>query len=141
MGLTKPIGLSGLEWVEWVGVGRSGFEWVGVGRRISMMHGNEVLPLNHLTHSDPRNPLRPTQPTQISHPRLIGIYPDLTQFHLIEKENVISLVRNKLEDHFKEKFRKETGNSSKLNLYSSMRDDFKEGQYISDVKYRTYFYS
>ena len=26
-----------------------------------MMHGNEVLPLNHLTHS---NPLRPTQPTR-----------------------------------------------------------------------------
>ena len=75
--------------------------------------------------------------------RLIGIDPDLTQLHLIEKENVISLVRNKLEDHFKEKFRKETGNSSKLNLYSSMtmRDDFKEGQYISDVKYRTYFFS
>ena len=73
--------------------------------------------------------------------RLIGIDPGLTQLHLIEKENVISLVRNKLEDHFKEKFRKETGNSSKLNLYSSMRDDFKEGQYISDVKYRTYFSS
>ena len=72
---------------------------------------------------------------------LIGIDPDLTQLHLIEKENVISLVRNKLEDPFKEKFRKETGNSSKLNLYSSMRDDFKEGQYISDVKYRTYFSS
>ena len=32
--------------------------------------------------------------------RLIGIDPDLTQLHLIEKENVISVVRNKLEDHF-----------------------------------------
>ena len=57
------MGRSGL---EWVGVGRSGLEWVGVGRRISMMHGNEVLPLNHLTHSDPRNPLRPT-PTHATH--------------------------------------------------------------------------
>ena len=49
-----------------------------------MMHGNEVLRLNDLTHSDARNrlrptpthatnsdarnPLRPTRPTQISHP-------------------------------------------------------------------------
>ena len=41
--------------------------------------------------------------------RTIGIDPDLTQLHLIEKDNIISLVRNKLEDHFKEKFRKETG--------------------------------
>ena len=70
--------------------------------------------------------------------RLIGIDPDLTQLHLIEKENVGSLVKNKLEDHFNEKFRKETVNSSKLNLYSSMRDDFKEEQYISDVKYCKY---
>ena len=70
--------------------------------------------------------------------RLIGIDPDLTRLHLIEKENVVSLVKNKLEDHFKEKFTKETGNSSKLNLYSSMRDDFKEEQYISDVKYYKY---
>ena len=70
--------------------------------------------------------------------RLIGIDPDLTWLHLIEKESIISLVRNKLEDHFKEKFRKEIGNSSKLNLYSSMKDDFKEEQYISDVKYYKY---
>ena len=47
-------------------------------------------------------------------------------------------MRNKLEDHFKEKFRKETGNSSRLTLYSSMKDDFKEEQYISDVKYYKY---
>ena len=39
--------------------------------------------------------------------RLIGIDLDLTRLHLIEKENIKSLVRNKLEDHFKEKFRKE----------------------------------
>ena len=70
--------------------------------------------------------------------RLIAIDPDLTRLHLIEKENIISLVRNKLEDHFKEKFRKEIGNSSKLNLHSSMKDDFKEEQYISDVKYYKY---
>ena len=70
--------------------------------------------------------------------RLVGIDPDLTRFHLIEKENILSLVRNKLEDHFKEKFRKEIGNSSKLNLYISMKDDFKEEQYISDVKYYKY---
>ena len=60
--------------------------------------------------------------------RLIGIDPDLTRLHLIEKENIISLVTNKLANHFKEKFRKEIGNSSKLNLYSSMKDDFKEEQ-------------
>ena len=70
--------------------------------------------------------------------RLIVIDPDLTRLHLIEKENIISLVRNKLEDHFKQKFRKGTSNSSKLNLYSSMKDDFKEEQYISDVKYYKY---
>ena len=68
----------------------------------------------------------------------IGIDPDLTQMHLIEKDNIISLVRNKLEDHFKEKFRKEIGNSSRLTLYSSIKDDFKEEQYISDVKYYKY---
>ena len=70
--------------------------------------------------------------------RIIGIDPDLTQMHLIKKDNIISLVRNKLEDHFKEKFRKEVGNSSRLTLYSSIKDDFKEEQYISDVKYYKY---
>ena len=66
--------------------------------------------------------------------RIIGVDPDLTQLHLIEKDNIISLVRNKLEDHFKEKFRKEIGNLSRLTLYSSIKDDLKEEQYISDVK-------
>ena len=33
--------------------------------------------------------------------RIIGIDPDLTRLHLIEKDNIMSLVRNKLEDHFK----------------------------------------
>ena len=70
--------------------------------------------------------------------RIIGIDPDLTRLHLIEKDNIIPLVRNKLEDHFKEKFRKEIGNSSRLTLYSSKKDDFKEEQYISDVKYCKY---
>ena len=60
----------------------------------------------------------------------------MTRLHLMEKENIISLVRYKLEDHFKEKFRKEIGNSSKLN--SSVKDDFKEEKYISDVKYYKY---
>ena len=69
--------------------------------------------------------------------RLIDIDPDLARLHLIEKENIISLVRDKSEDHFKENFRKEIGNLSKLNLYSSMKDDFKEEQYINDVKYYT----
>ena len=70
--------------------------------------------------------------------RIIGIDPDLTRLHLIEKDNIISLVRNKSEDHFKEKFRKEIGNSSRLTLYSSIKDNFKEEQYISDVKYYKY---
>ena len=39
--------------------------------------------------------------------RIIGIDPHLTWVHLIEKDNIMSLGRNKLEDHFKEKFRKE----------------------------------
>ena len=52
--------------------------------------------------------------------RIIGIDPDLTRLHLIEKDNIIPLVRNKLEDHFDKKFRKEIGNSSRLTLYSSM---------------------
>ena len=60
---------------------------------------------------------------------LIGIDPDLTRLHLIETENM---------DHFKEIVRKEIGNSSKLNLYSSMKDDFKDKQYISDGKYYKY---
>ena len=47
-------------------------------------------------------------------------------------------MRNKLEDHFKEKFRQEIGNSSRLTFYSSIKDDFKEEQYISDVKYHKY---
>ena len=68
----------------------------------------------------------------------IGIDPDLTRLHLTEKDNIISPVRNKLEDHFKEKFRKEIGNSSRLTLYSSMKDDIKEEQYISDVIYYKY---
>ena len=70
--------------------------------------------------------------------RIIGIDSDLTRLHLMEKDNIISLVRNKLEDHFKEKFRKEINNSSRLTLYSSIKDDFKEEQYISDVKYYKY---
>ena len=70
--------------------------------------------------------------------RIIGIDSDLIRLHLIEKDNMISLVRNKLEDHFKEKFRKEIGNSSRLTSYSSMKDDFKEEQYITDVKYYKY---
>ena len=70
--------------------------------------------------------------------RIIGIDSDLTWLHLIEKNNIISLGRNKLEDHVKEKVRKEIGNSSRLTLYSSMKDDFKEEQYISDVKYHKY---
>ena len=71
--------------------------------------------------------------------RIRGIDPDLTWLHLIGKDTIISLVRNKLEDHFKEKFRKEIGNSSRLALYSSIKDDFKEEeQYVSDVKYYEY---
>ena len=35
--------------------------------------------------------------------RMIGIDPDLTRLHLIEKNNIISLVRNKLEDQFNKK--------------------------------------
>ena len=35
--------------------------------------------------------------------KIIGIEPDLTQLHLIEKDNIISLVRNKLEDFFQGK--------------------------------------
>ena len=70
--------------------------------------------------------------------RIIGIDPDLTLLHLIEKDDMISLVRNKLEDHFKKKFRKEIGSSSRLTLYSSIKDDFKEEQYINDVKYHKY---
>ena len=62
----------------------------------------------------------------------------MTRLRLIEKDNIISLVRNKLEYHFKEKFSKEIGNSSRLTLYSSIKDDFKEEQYISDVKYYKY---
>ena len=32
--------------------------------------------------------------------RIIGIDPGLTRLHFIEKNNIISLVKNKLEDHF-----------------------------------------
>ena len=66
--------------------------------------------------------------------RIICKDPDLARLHLIEKDNIISLpkvVRKKLEDQFKEKFRNEFGNSSR---FSSIKDDFKEEQYISDVK-------
>ena len=43
--------------------------------------------------------------------QIIGIDPDLHGcMHFIEKDNIISLVRNKLEDYFKEKCRKEIGN-------------------------------
>ena len=74
--------------------------------------------------------------------RIIGIDQDLTRLHLIEKDNIISLVRNNLEDHFKEEITlnsgKEIGNSSRLTLFSSIKDDFKEEQYISDVKYYKY---
>ena len=47
-------------------------------------------------------------------------------------------MRNKLEDYFKEKFRKEIGNSPRVTLYNSMKDEFKDEQYISDVKYYKY---
>ena len=70
--------------------------------------------------------------------RIIGIDPHLTRLHLIEKDNIISLVRNKLEDQSKKNSTNEIGNSSRLTLYSSMKDDFKEEQYISDVKYYKY---
>ena len=43
--------------------------------------------------------------------RIIGLDPDLTWLHLIEKDKIIFLVRNKLENHFKQKFGKEIGNS------------------------------
>ena len=33
--------------------------------------------------------------------RIIGTDPDLTRLHLIEKDNIMAFVRNKLEDHFK----------------------------------------
>ena len=58
--------------------------------------------------------------------KIIGIDPDLTRLHLTEKDNIIFLVKNKLEHLFKEKFRKEIRYSSRLTLYSNMRDDFKE---------------
>ena len=73
--------------------------------------------------------------TCVVHIRIIDIDPDLTRLHWIEKDNILSLVRNKLEDHFKEKFGREIGNSSRLTLNRSMNDDLKEKQYISDVKY------
>ena len=38
--------------------------------------------------------------------KIIGINPDLARLHLTEKYNIISLVRNKLEDYFKETFKK-----------------------------------
>ena len=47
-------------------------------------------------------------------------------------------MRYKLEDYFKEKSRKEIGNSSRLTLYGSMKDDFEEEQYISNVIYYKY---
>ena len=70
--------------------------------------------------------------------KIMGIDTDLTRLHLMEKDNIISLVRNKLDDYFKEKFRKEIRNSSRSTLYGSMKDDFKEEQYISVVKYYRY---
>ena len=70
--------------------------------------------------------------------KIIGIDPDLTQLHLMENDSIILLVKNKLEDYFKEKFRKEIGNSSRLTLYSSMKNGFEKEQCISDVKYYRY---
>ena len=90
--------------------------------------GNELIKLGLLVRECKREKKCLLQPV-LYILRLIGIDPDLTRLHLIETENI---------DHFKEIVRKEIGNSSKLNLYSSMKGDFKDKQYISDGKYYKY---
>ena len=69
---------------------------------------------------------------------LVGINPDMEQLHLISNGNVLSSVVDKLQNMFKEKFFNEIANSSKLILYSHVKEEFREEKYIHEVKYYKY---
>ena len=66
---------------------------------------------------------------------LAGINPDMEQLHLISNSNVLSSIVDKLQNMFKEKFFNEIANSSKLILYSHVKEEFREEKYIHEVKY------
>ena len=69
---------------------------------------------------------------------LVGINPDMEQLHLLLNNNVLSSIADKLQNMFKEKFFSEIANSTKLILYSHVREEFREEKYIHEVKYYKY---
>ena len=69
---------------------------------------------------------------------LVGINPDMEKLHLISNGNVPSSIVDKLQNMFKEKFFNEIANSSKLILYSHVKEEFREEKYIHEVKYYKY---
>ena len=50
----------------------------------------------------------------------------MEQLHLISNGNVLSSIIDKLQNMFKEKFFYEIANSSKLILYSHVKEEFRE---------------
>ena len=69
---------------------------------------------------------------------LVGINPDMEQLHLISNSNDLSSTVDKLQNVFEGKFFNEIANSSKLILYSHVKEDFREEKYIHEVKYYKY---
>ena len=57
---------------------------------------------------------------------LVGINPDMEQLHLISNGNVLSSIVDKLQNMFEEKFFNELANSSKLILYSHVKEELRE---------------
>ena len=66
---------------------------------------------------------------------LVGINPDMEQLHLLLNNSVPSSIIDKLQNMFKETFFNEIANSTKLILYSHVKEEFREEKYIHEVKY------
>ena len=64
---------------------------------------------------------------------LVGINPDMEQLHSVSNGDALSSIVDKLKSMFKEKFFHEIANSSKLILYSYVKEEFREEKYIHEV--------
>ena len=62
----------------------------------------------------------------------------MEQLHSISNGDVLSSIVDKLKGMFEEKFFHEIANSSKLILYSYVKEEFREEKYIHQVKYYKY---
>ena len=62
----------------------------------------------------------------------------MEQLHSVSNGHVLSPIVYKLKSMFEEKFVCGITNSSKLILYSDVKEEFREETYIHDVKYYNY---